>query len=109
MVDWVNIFRRFDCDLPGGVSRARSHDDAVRILESLKDRAKSTYKKLAFECHPDRNGGDDTRIKELNAYYDSIKNAQYILPQPIPMIRVVCWTGDAVTTNTSSYSTYWGF
>jgi curved DNA-binding protein len=36
------------------------------------DEIKSAYRKLAKEHHPDRNGGDDARFKEISAAYEKI-------------------------------------
>jgi len=50
-----------------GVARACSGEDV-----------KAAYRKLAKECHPDRNPDDDTaehRIKEINEAYDVLKDA----------------------------------
>lgn len=40
---------------------------------------KSSYRKLAMECHPDRNPGDaqaEAKFKELNQAYDCLKDPQ---------------------------------
>ena len=52
--------------------------------EATTEQIKNSYKKLAFECHPDRNPGDkeaENRFKEINEAYqvlsDENKRAQY--------------------------------
>ncbi len=43
------------------------------------DQLKSAYRKLAMECHPDRNGGDpqaETRFKEVSEAYDVLRDDQ---------------------------------
>jgi len=35
---------------------------------------KKAYKKLATEHHPDKHGGDDSRMKDINSAYDTLKN-----------------------------------
>lgn len=46
-----------------------------------KDEIKKAFRKLAHEHHPDKNGGDDKKFKELNEAYtvlsDDQKRAQY--------------------------------
>ncbi len=40
---------------------------------------KSSYRKMAMECHPDRNPGDHTaevRFKEISEAYDVLKDDQ---------------------------------
>lgn len=36
---------------------------SVALLDSLKSRVRSQWKKLAFTLHPDRTGGDETKTK----------------------------------------------
>ncbi|MGP2657558.1 J domain-containing protein [Malaciobacter sp. WC5094] len=38
--------------------------------EPTKEEIKKRYKELARKYHPDINGGDDTKMKELNHYRD---------------------------------------
>jgi curved DNA-binding protein len=47
---------------------------------------KKAYRKLAMANHPDRTGGDDTKFKQINEAYDTLKDPQkrsiYDNPQP---------------------------
>ena len=58
-----------------GVNKAASQDDIKRA-----------YRKLAMQNHPDRTGGDDTKFKEINEAYDTLKDPakrkDYDNPQP---------------------------
>src|SRR3989338_8271612 len=46
-----------------------------------KDEIKKAFHKLAMKHHPDKNGGDDSKFKEINEAYqtlsDDTKRAQY--------------------------------
>lgn len=58
-----------------GVNKTASQDDIKRA-----------YRKLAMQNHPDRTGGDDTKFKEINEAYDTLKDPakrkDYDNPQP---------------------------
>jgi len=41
---------------------------------ATQDEIKKAYRKLSKEHHPDVNGGDDTRFKEIAAAYDILGN-----------------------------------
>ena len=41
-----------------------------------KDEIKRAYRKLAHQHHPDKNGGDDTKFKEINEAYQILSNDQ---------------------------------
>jgi hypothetical protein len=114
-VNWQVVFSKFNCDFIATMSSVKSFEEATKTLEDLKEKAKIEYKKLAFECHPDRNGGDDTKIKDLNVAYDLVKQVNIIKPQPRPQVRCVIihstmngW-GNATTTTTNTYtsSAWW--
>lgn len=50
------------------------------------DEIKQSYRRLAMKYHPDRNGGDDTKFKEIQVAYDVLsdpaKRQAYDNPQP---------------------------
>ena len=39
-----------------------------------KDEIKRAYRRLAHQYHPDKNGGDDTKFKEINEAYQILSN-----------------------------------
>src|SRR5258705_13484791 len=58
----------------------RDYYEVLGITRSASEQdIKSAFRKLAKECHPDRNAGDDTaerRFKELNEAYEALKDPQ---------------------------------
>lgn len=53
-----------------GVDRDASEEDI-----------KKAFKKLAMKYHPDRDGGDETKFKEINEAYDMIKEGKTEQPR----------------------------
>ncbi|MGQ4274458.1 molecular chaperone DnaJ [Terrihabitans sp. B22-R8] len=54
--------------------------ETLGVTRTAKDgELKSAFRKLAMECHPDRNPGDpaaEARFKEINAAYEALKDPQ---------------------------------
>lgn len=56
-----------------------------QLLEQLKRLAKSRYKKLAFELHPDRNPGNQeaaARLSYLSSVFRDVEKMAYQAPVP---------------------------
>lgn len=51
---------------------------AYRVLDLKSDASpesvKAAYRRLALESHPDKNGGDDRRFKEVSEAYSALKD-----------------------------------
>lgn len=96
---------------------------AVKDLTTLKAEVKTRYKKLAFELHPDRTGGDEAKTKlfsevtEANRWFQELKlhpppprqvvqvvRVQHF-PQRSPYSGTINWTNTtSTTTTTTSYN-----
>lgn len=94
--------------------RASTLGEAQAKLVELKTEAKKSYKKLAFQYHPDRNNGAEDRMKKLNEDYDFVEKLNINPPPPpppmfYPRVTIVMggWGGGTVT-NTSTYTSYSG-
>ncbi len=58
----------------------RDYYESLGVARDATDaQLKSAFRKLAMQCHPDKNGGDrtaETRFKEINQAYEILKDPQ---------------------------------
>lgn len=55
----------------------RDYYDILGVSKTATDvEIKKAYRKLAMEHHPDKHGGDDAKIKEINEAYETLKDSQ---------------------------------
>jgi curved DNA-binding protein len=53
-----------------------SHYDTLGVDKTAtQDQIKKAYRKLSMKHHPDKNGGDDTKFKEINEAYETLSDA----------------------------------
>lgn len=98
--------------------RRTPFQQAVHELKLLQEQTKAKYKKLAFELHPDRTGGDEEKTKlfsevtEANRWFQDLKMAP-APPQPVMrVVRMVHYpaaypfggTATSTSTSTSTHS-----
>ena len=66
---------------------------ALKGVEVLKDLVKKQRKVLAKKYHPDSNGGDATRMKEINNAVDLLLTIEVVAIRTPPQLRPIR-TGD---------------
>lgn len=107
-INYVKLFSYFGVNLHSVFNGVSGHEEAYKRFEQAKIEAKKNYKKLALKYHPDRNDGDDTKMKELNSLYDLLEKSKYNIPRPQPTFRVTSVTfynQTSTTTTTDGTST----
>lgn len=66
-----------------GLNERMQKEDAEKALQSFKNIVKKQHRMLAKKYHPDKTGGDDEKIKEINATIDLIMKLKIQkMPQP---------------------------
>lgn len=75
--------------VPADLHRVRllPYPEAVRFLDELKGRVRQSWKRLAFELHPDRTGSDPEKTVEftlLNRVRSDFEKVT-VSPPPVPM------------------------
>lgn len=91
------------------VVRRTPYPQSKEVLEGLKARVRSGYKRLAFELHPDRTGNDAEKTEEfklLTRVREDFERLEVRPPPPVMIMPVfVPWRGFTQTTNTTSAAT----
>lgn len=87
---------------------SRSFEEAAKRFEELKAIAKKKYRELALQYHPDKNGGGDDKIKELNDAYDIFKKLELRPPAPRMTIQIVHVQFDDIFETASTNDGFWG-
>ncbi len=103
------------------VRRQTSLETAGHLLDELKKKAKTNYKKLALELHPDRTGGDEAKtdaFKHITAVLDEVEKLAVRArppppPRPPPLGVVFAMAGNpfgqyAGTSSSTTTSTGFG-
>jgi hypothetical protein len=87
---------------------AETFEDAENLLSEIKIVAKKNWKKMAFELHPDRNGGDSSEFIRVKDAYDIVMKVRIVKPTVVRtvFVRSYCTggygTGDYYTSTTTS-------
>ncbi len=68
-----------------GLDEHMSKEKAEKALQDFKDLVKKQHRVLAKKYHPDKTGGDDEKIKEINATIDLVMKLEITrVQQPRP-------------------------
>jgi len=95
--------------------RAMQHGEvkaANKKLDKIKVIVRKRRRHLAKKYHPDKNGGGDEKIKEINALIDMLLKTRIVAP-PRPKPTVVMYRssfmygGTTSATDTSTTTTYY--
>lgn len=71
---------------PDAIRQVRSAPQAQgeRLLDELKSSAKSRYRRLAFELHPDRTGNDEVKAAKFSFLTMVVKEVEGMRWVPFP-------------------------
>lgn len=91
------------------IRTAPSFAEAQNRLTVLKERIHKNFRKLAFELHPDRTGGDEAKTEhfkllvQIKDDFDKVRLQQ--APRPQPVVMHVRWQNPFAYQATSASST----
>lgn len=105
-------------DLQACLQGAKTLEEANTRIEALKGAIRKSFRKAAFDLHPDR-GGDEEAFKRLNAIMQAVEAMEAYrqpprpTPRPHPQVRVTVVThhyggGTGTTTSTGGWGEWSG-
>jgi len=70
---------------PGDLHRVQQtpYPQSVVLMDDLKARVKASFKKLAFELHPDRTGNDPAKTEEFKGLAQVASDFEKFTVQPV--------------------------
>lgn len=81
---------------------------AVKCIKQFKELVKKQRKILAKNYHPDKTGGDDTKIKQINNIVDVVDKLE-IQPVRQPTMTVHFSNFSGVSDSTSTTGSFYGY
>ena len=112
----IEVFTALEMDLEHvfRMLNVRSREELKSNIEAIKEDTKKQYRCLALKYHPDKNDGDDTKMKVVNEAYAKVKNLRVADPPPmrVQQVMVFSFGGGFTQTSATSYTTgtssfYW--
>lgn len=105
--EMVDAFAYFGINVQQEFDNAANREEVKKRLENIVKKAKAEYKRLALQHHPDKNGGDDTKMKELNDVWTFLQQAGIMeKPKSQPMAFYQGYSNSSTTTTTTSDSSF---
>ncbi len=60
-----------------GKPKEKAYYDEFKLAPNCSDKEiRTAFRKLSVECHPDKNGGDDTRFKTIKTMYEVLSDPE---------------------------------
>ena len=110
----IALFALFGINIRQFMESAANAKEAETKFEEAKALAKKEFKSRALDLHPDRNGGDDSKFKELAEMYQFLKTLKVELRpklrappvRQVVRVQVNVQQGFGSYTNTSTTTAY---
>lgn len=81
------------------------YHNAITGLPGFKKTVKQQYRRLALQYHPDKNNGNDRRMKEINAAVDLLLQLRIEPPRTQPVRIVFQFGGGGFGASTATSAT----
>lgn len=97
------MFEAFGIDMIARWRLCKTGEEQIAAFEAARDEAKIYHRRLAMEFHPDR-GGDEERLKEINAVWTMLRKVEMISRPQQPQRKSAMTVGEArARTQTSVF------
>jgi hypothetical protein len=85
-----------------------SFEDVQNFLIEFKEKVKKQRKELSKKYHPDKTGGDDAKIKEINNVVDLVMKLEIKkqIQRPVNVRIYTTFTSNSTNTGSSSWTSH---